>query len=246
MLSWLFEAMEPGAGAGDDDEEFENEHMQELIDEFQVVYDDNEATCAQTSLEEQSLLTLGSMTRVGAESLANNTASDYNTTTASPPLLRKLANNKSGGIWDPFHRDIQKTIHFWGYMGSLTEPPCAANTLWRIMDVPVKITTEQLYQMQNILFNNRNNATCEYTSTHYKGSVARPIFDTSGSKNPTQYYKCTRSDYVSDAERGECGDDGCANDPSGTDLDPYVEPMIYVTGPPSEHPTMQPSSEEIV
>lgn len=223
VVSWLLEAKIDSST---------NEHMQLLIDEFQEVYDANEDACVQRSLVEGSINKESNVSRYGM-----NAASDHTSLSeVELPKQRKLAKNKGGGIWDPFHRDIQRTIFFWGYKGSLTEPPCAANTLWRIMDVPVQISVKQLNQMKNVLFNNRDNETCVFTSTHYKSSVSRPI-----ANNPIRYYKCTRSDYVSDDERELCGDSGCIN-PFGTGLDPYVEPMIYVTGPPSESPTMFPSN----
>jgi carbonic anhydrase len=178
-----------------------NLHMQRLIDEFQEIYDMNEEICRQKSANE-------SMTQ----------SRSHSSVLVVEPL------------WNPFHRDIQKTIHFWGYAGSLTEPPCAANTLWRIMDVPVQLSTDQLNQMQNVLFNNRDSGTCAFTSNHYKGSVARPI------NEPLSYYKCTRQDYKSDDERELCGDKGCAV-PFGTNLDPWVPPIIDVTAPPSFAPT---------
>lgn len=219
-----------------------NEHMQLLIDSFQEVYNANEAICLEKNLVESTTLNeASSVIRGSAEALTN--ATNYTASEENNLFQRnrKLAKNneKKGGIWDPFHEDIQKTIHFWGYTGSLTEPPCTGNTLWRIMDVPVQITVEQLTQMQNILFNNRDSQTCAFASNHYKGSVARPIAET------THYYKCTRSDYVSDDEREVCGDGGCA-EPFGTGLDRYVDPIIHVTGPPSESPTTLPSSEVFV
>jgi hypothetical protein len=146
------------------------------------------------------------------------------------------------GPWDPFHPDIQKTIHFWGYSGSLTEVPCTDVVLWRIMDVPVRISTRQLDQMRTALFDNRDpNRYCAYTSTHFDGSVARPIV---AGQNLT-YYKCTRDDYVSDKERIMCGRRrGCLDRQFGPHLDPYVEPILLVTGPPSGSPTysMSPST----
>ena len=180
-----------------------NMHMQRLIDEFQEVYDINEEICRQKSIV----------------SATNSTLMEEH---------RKLPVSESR--WNPFHRDIRKTIHFWGYTGSLTEPPCAGKTMWRIMDVPVQISMEQLNQMENILFNNRDSSTCAFTSTHYQGSVARPV------KDPIPYYKCTRQDYKSDLERKLCGRRGCAV-PYGTFLDPYVEPIVQVTAPPSMAPT---------
>ena len=177
--------------------------MQYLIDELQDIYDEDEVTCEQM--------------------LGESPLSDAN--------IHRKKNKMGGGIWDPFDKDIQKTIHFWGYTGSLTEPPCSRDTLWRIMDVPVPITSDQLRQMQTILFNHRDRRTCEYTSTHCRGSVARPV-----TEKAARYYKCTRSDYKSKGEREWCGDDGCG-EPFGKDLNAYVEPIIDVTSPPSGSPT---------
>jgi len=231
VVAWLFEAK-----AGNP----VNDHMQYLIDTFQKEYDENEEFCIQKSLQESSV---GTMTLTRTRDITNAPTTD--SLSEEDPSERKLAKNGQrkggGGIWDPFHSDIQKTIHFWGYRGSLTEPPCAGSTLWRIMDVPVQISVQQLSQMQNILFNNREKHSCDYTSTHYKGSVARPIIN-----DNVQYYKCTRSDYVSDDERKKCGDVGCTNDPFGPGLDPYVEPIIHVTGPPSDSPTIAPTESPLL
>jgi hypothetical protein len=182
-----------------------NVHMQRLIDEFQEIYDINEEICRQKSF-------LAAINRT---------------------MLDGHRGLSLESRWNPFHRDIRKTIHFWGYTGSLTEPPCAGKTMWRIMDVPVQLSTDQLNQMQNILFNNRDSETCAFTSNHYKGSVARPI------NEPIPYYKCTRQDYKSDLERKLCGRKGCAI-PYGTFLDPWVPPIVVVTAPPSFAPTDSP------
>ena len=182
-----------------------NVHMQRLIDEFQELYDVNEEIC-----RHESPSALDDAVQDGHRKL---------------PVLSR---------WNPFHRDIRKTIHFWGYTGSLTEPPCAGKTMWRIMDVPVQISMNQLDQMQNILFNNRDSRTCAFTSSHYRGSVARPI------NNPLPYYKCTRQDYKSDLERKLCGRRGCAV-PFGTFLDPWVPPIVDVTAPPSMAPSEYPT-----
>lgn len=204
-IAWLFDAQEFNAT---------NDHMQLLIDEFQHIYDANEDAC---SYNETST--------VQNHTVAQNDTIDPKDLVESILFNRKLKKSKP---WDPFHVDIQKTIHFFGYAGSLTEPPCT-QVLWRVMDVPVKISVDQLYQMQNILFNNRHNETCTYTSNHFNGRVARPVSDT------LRYYKCTRSDYVSDDERELCGDAGC-DVPFGKDLELYVEPPVFVSGPPTKSP----------
>ncbi|KAL9189385.1 hypothetical protein ACHAXT_009060 [Thalassiosira profunda] len=221
VVAWLLEA----------NAEYEaNEHVQLLIDAFQEVHDATEEDCMQQELFED-------------EASTEAQASDATNGTAFLRRRRMAKDDKKGGngIWDPFHRDIQKTIHFWGYTGTLTEPPCSAGTLWRIMDVPVPLAPEQLQQMARILFDQRDGATCAPVGTHHRGSVARPR----NVGDPARYYKCTRDDYVSDDEREVCGDEGCS-DPFGeavfgTGLDPYVAPIVHVTGPPSEPPTMSPS-----
>ena len=222
-IAWLLEAQEGNAT---------NNHMQLLIDQFQQIYDKNENFCLRNETAQELVL--------------NETRSLHEHKNASTglhqflPVERNLERTdrrtqKKTRPWDPFHTDIQKTIHFWGYTGSLTEPPCTNSVLWRVMDVPVKISFEQLHQMQNILFNNRNNNTCTFTSTHFKGSVARPVAD------PLRYYKCTRRDYVSDSERALCGNAGC-DVPFGKDLEPFVEPEVFVTSPPSLAPVLSPSA----
>ena len=183
-----------------------NEHMQLLIDEFGKLHDRHDKWCQWSATE-----------RMGRT----------NTTDAEP--VRRL---RKKGVWDPFHPSIQKTVHFWGYTGSLTEPPCSGwSVLWRVMDVPVTLSKEQLGQMRKFLFTNRDPNTCAFTSVHSNDAVARPI------QKPVAYYKCTRKDFVSDEERLICGDAGCA-DPFGKDQDPYFEPLVHVTEPPSSAPVV--------
>ena len=200
-IAWLLEAQVNAT----------NYHMQQLIDEFQHIYDTNNAACNQT--------------------LNNTTPNEISPKEKLVQSLSFGSGFHSRGLkktkpWDPFHSDIQKTVHFWGYTGSLTEPPCSS-VLWRVMDVTVKISFEQLYQMKNILFNNRMPDTCDYTSVHFNGRVNRPV------SPALRYYKCTRSDYVSDDERDLCGDEGC-DVPYGKDLEQYVQPEVYVTAPPTQ------------
>lgn len=196
-----------------------NGHLQLVIDEFQDAFDKNEDSCLLRENLGDSI------------DFDNSTFEDSRFRRNLKRVTRK--DQRTPKYWDPFHSDIQRTIHFWGYTGSLTEPPCTDSVLWRIMDVPVQISTNQLQQMKHILFNNRNNETCTFTSTHFKGSVARPI---AGSE---RYYKCARTDYVSDDEREICGDLGC-DSPFGKNLEPFVESVVHVTGPPSLSPTLSP------
>ena len=136
--------------------------------------------------------------------------------------------------WHPFHPDVQKTVHFWGYSGSLTDPPCTRDSVnWKVMDVPAPVSRRRLDALRRILLANVD-ADCRRTSVHDPaGSVARPT------QEPLRYYKCTRDDYVSDEERAVCSDEGCAR-PFGSELNRYYSPIVRVTGPP---PTRSPSKK---
>ena len=193
------------------DEAPANEHMGLLIDEFEKLHERHEKKCQWSAPEPMG---------------RSNVTSIHE---AEP--VRRLEKRKKG-VWDPFHHDIQKTVHFWGYTGSLTEPPCSGwSVLWRVMDVTVLLSKKQLDQMRNMLLTNRDPNTCAFTSVHRNDAVARPI------QRPAPYYICTRDNYVGDAERLICGDAGC-EDAFGKDLNPYFEPLVHVTEPPSSAPVV--------
>mmetsp|Transcript_31089 Transcript_31089/g.68256 ORF Transcript_31089/g.68256 Transcript_31089/m.68256 type:complete len:833 (+) Transcript_31089:362-2860(+) len=106
----------------------------------------------------------------------------------------------SKGRFDPYHQDIITSIFFYGYFGSLTEPPCYPIATWRVIDKPMLISDLQLNQMKRLLFEHVDE-NCRYTSNHYQESVARPI-----QKNiKRDIHKCTCRDYLSDAERKATG-----------------------------------------
>lgn len=133
-------------------------------------------------------------------------------------------------IFVPLFSVYANACHFFhslshrGYSGSVTEPPCTALVDWKIMDVPTPISTLQLAQFRQILFNHVD-GDCHGTSVHnIKGSVARPT------QAQRDYYKCTRDDYVSDEEAVICGVAGCKN-PFGAGLNRYYPPLVDVMGP---------------
>jgi len=211
-----------------------NEHLQEVIEAFRIVYEEDERKCKERSASS------GNSFANGFASSGNGKRNLYNHDNATM-IMRE--NDKIDGLglqqehrhlalkWHPFHPDIQKTVHFWGYSGSLTDPPCTSDSVdWKIMDVPTPISPRQLEQLKHILFTHVD-GNCKRTSVHNSnGSVARPTQD------PQKYYKCTRDDYVSDEERAVCGDEGCVN-PFGSGLNPYYPPLVYVTGPPTRSPS---------
>lgn len=233
VVAWLIEVVRENDANG---------QMQLMIDQFQKVYDENVELCINRSYADAVSGAAVNATKVDN---TNGILNIPDIAEKEVPPDRRLAkddnggNKKTKGAWDPFHPDIQKTVHFWGYDCSLTETPCFADALWRIMDVPVRVSTGQLHQMQIILFNNLDPDTCKFSSVHQGGSVARPSIAKEG--EGTKYYKCTRSDYVSDDERDECGDHGCVGSPYGAGTEPYFGPIVDATGPPSRSPTLFPT-----
>jgi carbonic anhydrase len=205
-----------------------NNHLQEVIDAFTIEFEKDRRKC-----EEKQRGFAGSFVNGRRLDMINSTSifehdlfkEDWSNSTLRSKR-RKLSSS-----WHPFDPDIQKTVHFWGYGGSLTEIPCTKNSVnWKVMDVPTPISPRQLQQFKHLLFNHVD-ADCKRTSVHNsEGSVARPTQPTS------RYYKCTRDDYVSDEERIVCGDLGCAI-PFGAGLNPYYEPLVHVTGPPTRSPS---------
>lgn len=105
-------------------------------------------------------------------------------------------------IWDPLKPwDFYKSVHFWSYSGSLTEPPCSEGVTWRIVDVPMKISPTQLFRLKRLMFDHVDPNTCQLTSTHYEESNARPTQPYRGGG----IHRCRRSDYASDMEREASG-----------------------------------------
>ncbi|KAL7554397.1 hypothetical protein ACHAWF_017847 [Thalassiosira exigua] len=104
--------------------------------------------------------------------------------------------------WDPMEpMSVLKTVHFWAYSGSVTEPPCLENVNWRVMDVPMTISPTQYIKLKRLMFDHVDPDTCRKTSVHYDESNARPVQPHRGGAT----YRCRRSDYASDAERAASG-----------------------------------------
>lgn len=132
-----------------------------------------------------------------ASSLPNQKNEDADSPSESEPQSPSSSpSNKPRPRWNPFFPRIVNSIHFYGYGGSLTEPPCSEWVAWRVLDKPMQISYLQWDQMRNILFN-QVDETCRRTSVHWGGSVARPI----QSLNQRALWKCTTNDYVSDVDK---------------------------------------------
>ena len=216
LTTWLTAALAPHPTASETNPK--NGHLQEVIDAFKAVYDEDARKCRERQ-------------RGGRQLHGESRAAPRNATTTAPP--RDSARRRLALKWHPFHPDVQKTVHFWGYSGSFTDPPCTRDSVdWKVMDVPTPMSPGQLADLKRYLFDHVDGRTCRRTSVHNaEGSVARPI------QGPLKYYKCTRDDYVSDEERVVCGDGGCADSPFGAGLNRYYPPLVDVTGPPTRSPS---------
>ncbi|KAL3779435.1 hypothetical protein ACHAWO_000161 [Cyclotella atomus] len=219
-----------------------NDHLQEVINAFGRVFTEDKLKCQQKLRQQNSQSSAHSFAAAAGNrelemDAFNNTNldldlfGDFDMWNATTNEYNGQSQRRLALKWHPFHPDIQKSVHFWGYKGSFTEPPCTDKIVdWKIMDVPTPISMKQLQQFKQILFNHVN-GDCTKTAVHNsQGSVARPTQD------PIKYYKCTRDNYVSDEERGVCGDAGCKV-PFGEGLNPYYDPIVDVTGPPTRSPT---------
>ena len=133
-----------------------NLHLQKALDEWQKVFDDDEREC-----EERR-------ERANRKLRGHTTNSS---TYSSLPYRRNAQEDTTEGrekkVWDPYHRDLMPSIHFYGYSGSLTEPPCTEFCEWRVLDKPMSISSAQLLQMKLLLFH--VDKKCRLTSTHYEG-----------------------------------------------------------------------------
>ncbi len=104
--------------------------------------------------------------------------------------------------WDPLQPwEFYRSVHFWAYSGSITEPPCFEDVKWRVTDVPMKISVKQYIQLKKLMFDHVDPDSCRKTSTHYDESNARPVQAYRGGAT----YRCRRSDYASDVERRASG-----------------------------------------
>lgn len=116
--------------------------------------------------------------------------------TNKPTPAAKQATTRTKIRWNPFEPRIVNSIYFYGYTGSLTEPPCSEWVHWRVLDTPMQISSEQLTQLKDILFQQLDEE-CQQSSYNWQESVARPI----QSLNGRPLWQCTSSDYLSDEEK---------------------------------------------
>jgi hypothetical protein len=181
-----------------------NYYLQVAIDAFQYEYNLHRAQCADSMRRKRKLAT-DFQSEIMGDNLANLTMTDFKTWGEYSRLLedpdfiaegKEHARRMQGGVWSPYHAMLIPTFWFYGYDGSLTEPPCSEFVTWFIMDKPMIISPSQLQQMKDILFTHVD-PSCQSTSVHWKESSARPIQESAG----RQVWQCTRDHFPPDAER---------------------------------------------
>ena len=185
-----------------------NKKLQELLDEFQAVWDWDMGLCRGQRRRNRRLnavarQTLSQVKRMATSSTwldepeEEETRYQYNMRTLQVEAKKSVS-------WNCWHKDIIKSIWFFGYEGSLTEPPCTEFVEWRIIDTPAFISKEQLSQMKWLLFGHVDKK-CRKTSVHWEHSVARPTQPLRG----RNVHRCMCRDYIADADRDAYGLERC-------------------------------------
>ena len=229
-----------------------NGHFQKILDYFQDKFDEDKDTCERKQHMARALFDDNHYKR----NLRSNLEDVRNKTTAREEAVSSESSNyqrvrrrildafrPARVPWDPLDTLLYRSIHFWSYFGSTTEPPCSENVRWRVVDVPMNISPGQYVKLQNLMFNHVDPHTCQQTSTHFQESNARPV----QARSNSSVYRCRRVDYVSDMEKEASGRfegfEDIANW-TGVDMQPYIVPEFpevprYIE--PSSQPSIQPS-----
>jgi carbonic anhydrase len=177
-----------------------NSYFEHAIQAFEYEYDNDMAQCARKIRRERRLVTQFHEILGGANFTSKfddyTTWGEYSTEMDRPnyeEYASEMERKLQVVIWDPHHKMLVPSIHFYRYEGSLTEPPCGEFVSWFIGDIPMVISKAQLERLKMVLFNHVA-PSCKRTSVHFKQSVARPIQETAG----RPVYRCTAEDFGPD------------------------------------------------
>ena len=163
-----------------------NKEFQDIIDEFQDVYDTHAQECERKREKQRNL-------RFGEN---RSLSDDEEIHQVKSRQLNKQKKNR----FNPYTEALMPNIYFYRYNGSLTEPPCKAVPWW-VMTEPMIISKEQLAHVKNILFTHVSED-CKRTSVHNDSqSSARPIFGR-GKRLQDGIQKCTKVDFLPDKIKG--------------------------------------------
>ena len=176
-----------------------NSELQVALDYFQETYDNDKALCAEKSQLNRKLVS------DAHEVLGDNVKSDFHdyqswgdfsTIFDDPEYHKKKRKLQDRKIWNPHNSEMVPGVYFFGYEGSLTEPPCTEFVSWFVHDKPMNISFKQLRQIRTLIFTHVS-PDCESTSTQYRESVARPIQDSAD----RPVWRCTSDDWPADVDR---------------------------------------------
>ena len=212
-----------------------NKMLQELLDEFQAVWNWDMAQCESKRRRGRRLGALARQTLSNWSDNENRTSS-HSTWLDEPTEVEAQFQTKLKHIerraqkkrpWDCWNDEIMRSVWFFGYEGSLTEPPCTEFVEWRIIDTPALISQSQLFQMKTLLFGHVDK-NCKKTSVHWDHSVARPVQPRRG----RDVHRCMCRDYIADDLRDKYGSNRCEwkdRDTFGFNKDMYTKEWYETT-----------------
>lgn len=119
--------------------------------------------------------------------------------TSQPQIMSKPYYDRE---WHPYIWYVQaNTEYYYRYEGSMPEPPCFEGVHWRVVHRPLKVSPNQLRELQLLLSNRLNPNTCEretWGTPKFPGSdkvlVNRPL-QTQTKRHKLVY--CTCEDWES-------------------------------------------------
>lgn len=170
-----------------------NEEFQRILDQFQLVYNSDAMQCTGTMPNASQ----PNYTSTHVEGDSSQSATwDPEHPDDDPNLAQQPQTNLK---FNPYSEAFMRTIFFYRYDGSITEPPCLPITWW-VMSEPMLISHRQLAQIRHLLFTHVGGDECKGTSVHNADqSVARPI-QPLGEDDEIQ--GCAVGDFISDVEKG--------------------------------------------
>ena len=170
--------------------------LQLIIDRFQMVFDRHAAQCAARTRRDRKLISqvhkiLGGNVK---SSVDYNSWADFSTANDAPDKEKESERRlQFGRSFSPHDKMLVPSIYFYGYEGSITEPPCAEFVTWFVSDEPMQMSFGQLEQLKRIQFDYVD-PSCKRTSVHFRESNARPVQDTFG----RPVWHCTPRDFLPD------------------------------------------------
>lgn len=180
-----------------------NPELQRALDEFQQQYKSDYDACVGGSLnrarrmgeitEEEARAIMSYASEIELEGAVRKLQTNETADSAVPITPAQGNATASRKNWDPHHPLLIPSVHFFGYEGSVTEPPCGEFVSWRVMDAPMLMSFEQLNQMKRLIFTHLS-PQCRRTSVHFKESVARPVQD----RGNRTVWRCTPEDWAAD------------------------------------------------